>query len=218
MPWFSALIPRKWRDREAATADLPPGAGEAELLMEYALTYALELRSERLGFGEHCARVAGLCEKLAVELDIPEAARSDLVAAARLHEIGMIAVPESLARADAPLSREQSERLRAQAWIGAEIARTTQTARTAWLIERQYADFAALRDEAAPGSSDLLLAGILRAADVYDTFGDTPAPRSVDGTRILRKGAGTTFHPRVVELLLDEPSPATAGASSSPLS
>lgn len=209
MSWISAPVSRLLRVRRNAGSSVDPGPDVAEdaLLMQYALRYAVGLRSERTGFGAHCARVARLCDRVARKLGVCEPPRAALVAAADLHEIGMVAVPVHLLETDGPLSGRQLERVRAQAWIGAEIVRTTQSERTVWLIENQYTDFEVLR-EAAPSDCDLLLAGILRTADVFDTMGHPrPYQRDLDAgeqARVLRVGAGTRFHPDVVDVLLGD--------------
>lgn len=208
LSWIPAPVSRLLGVRQNAPASSIPASEVAEdgLLMQYALRYALALRSERVGFNAHCGRVARLCDRVARTLGIGEPPRADLVAAADLHEIGMIAVPVHLLQTDEPLSGRELERVRAQASIGAEIVRTTQSERTVWLIEHQYTDYHVLSEAAPSDSCDLLLAGILRTVDVFDTLRHPrPYQRTLDAgdqTRVLREGAGSRFHPCVVELLL----------------
>lgn len=181
-------------------------ASDAQLDMSSALMVGLEGRNVQLRFVEHCARVAGFVDKMADAFSLDRAERSDLCAAARLHEIGMIGVPAALVASPASLDEAALAQLRAQASLGARILSTTQTERTCRLVEHQYCDFAQLRVLFKPGSRDVLLAGILRAADVLDTMLH-PRPYQADldpalTAQVLLEGRGTLFHPRAVESLL----------------
>lgn len=196
-------------------AENPHRSGEADaseasfqathLAMASALTFGLAARDARLGFVEHCSRVAELAGHVAAELDVPADARDLLDAAARLHEIGIITIPAGLLESPRRLDPEDRALIREHASIGAEIVRATHPERTARLIEHQYTDFAQLRQVFAD-DVDLLLAGILRAADVFDAV-THPRPyqdrlRTTHRERILVQGAGIRFHPRAVEVLL----------------
>lgn len=178
---------------------------ETHLAMAGALTFGLEARNDRLHFVEHCARVASLVDDVAVAMELSTQARQDLQNAARLHEIGMICIPPELLETPVPLNCRDLERIRAQARLGAEMTRATYSARTARLIECQYTDFADLRSVLHDDADLLLLASILRAADVFDTLAH-PRPYQrhlgpADRARIFQQGAGTTFHPEIAALL-----------------
>lgn len=196
-------------------AEQPHDAGESasfehsfqatHLAMAGALTFGLVARDARLGFVEHCARVAELAGRVAEELDVPADDRELLEAAARLHEIGIITIPASILESPRRLDPEDRALIREHARIGAEIVRATHPERTARLIEHQYTDFTQLRQLFAD-DRDLLLAGILRAADVFDAV-THPRPyqdrlRTTHRERIFVQGSGIRFHPQAVEVLL----------------
>ncbi|CAN5630650.1 hypothetical protein BH23GEM1_BH23GEM1_08500 [soil metagenome] len=195
-------------ERKTDTARLERSlAGDAQLEMGSVLVFGLHLRNARLRFIEHCARVAVLVNGLADAFSLHESERSDLHAAAQLHEIGMISVPPELIESPLPLDASSLARLRAQASIGAEILRPVHARRTCTLVERQYTDFDEVRLLYARDSREVLLAGILRAADALDTMLH-PRPYQADldpatTFQILRKGRGTRFHPDAVESLLE---------------
>lgn len=181
-------------------------AGDAQLAMGTALIFGLELRNTRLRFIEHCARVAALVDRLADAFSLQPGERADLHAAAQLHEIGMISVPAELIESPEVLDESSLARLRAQAQVGAEILRATHATRTCMLVEHQYTDFDEIRLRFRSGSREVLLAGILRAADALDTMLH-PRPYQADldpalPPQILRGGRGTNFHPQAVESLL----------------
>lgn len=181
-------------------------ASDVQLEMGSALVFGLEQRNARLQFIQHCARVSELVGRLADAFSLHESERADLDAAAQLHEIGMISVPGELIETPAPLDDASLSRLRSQASVGAEILRPTHSARACMLVEQQYTDFDELRLRFRPGSRELLLAGILRAADALDTMlHPRPYQADLDPTltpAILRGGRGTSFHPQAVESLL----------------
>ena len=180
--------------------------GDAQLEMGTALIFGLERRNTRLRFIEHCARVAALVDRMADAFSLQKSERADLFAAAQLHEIGMISVPAELIESPEELDETSLARLRSQASVGAEILRPTHTTRTCILVEHQYTDFDEVRLRFRPGSREVLLAGILRAADALDTMLH-PRPYQADldpalTPLILRGGRGTSFHPQAVESLL----------------
>jgi response regulator RpfG family c-di-GMP phosphodiesterase len=181
-------------------------ASDVQLEMGSALVFGLEQRNARLRFIEHCARVSELVGRLSDAFSLHESERTDLDAAAQLHEIGMISVPAELIETPAPLDEASLARLRSQASVGAEILRPTHSSRTCMLVEQQYTDFDEMRLRFRPASRELLLAGILRAADALDTMLH-PRPYQADldpslTPQILRGGRGTSFHPQAVESLL----------------
>ena len=174
--------------------------------MGSALIFGLERKNKRLRFVEHCARVAALVDSMAGVLRLADDERSDLCAAAQLHEVGMIAVPTDLIEKPSHLDERAIARIRQQASIGAEIVRITLGERVSLLVETQYADFASIRARLSPDSIETLLAGLLRAADVLDTMRH-PRPYQADldpalGPVVLRTGEGTRFHPLAVKSLM----------------
>lgn len=193
---------------ETTDPDLAPAHNPFDatyLAMATALTFGLEERNASLRFVEHCSRVADLAGHVAAELGVQADARDLLGAAARLHEIGMISVPAGILEAPTRLDPQDRALIREHAAVGARIVRATHSERTARLIEHQYTDFARLQ-QVFSDDVDLLLAGILRAADVFDAV-THPRPyqdrlRSTHRERILVQGSGSRFHPAAVEVLL----------------
>ncbi len=154
----------------------------------------------------HAARVAALCDAVAVGLGLPAADAERLHAAALLHEIGKGAVPLELLHKTEPLAPEELERIRGHAHMGAEILRSVASlGPVAALVELQGTDHAAVAGlEGRAG--DVLPAGILRACDVWDAMASERSYRGAETReyreRVLRAGAGTRFHPDAVRALL----------------
>lgn len=203
MSWMQRLIERVTAGPEPERSLGPSLDEERERTQQTilrTLSFGLEVREAELEIIEHSALVAALCGSLGRLLHLSEADAYILETAARLHEIGMFAVPpELLLRAD-PLSPDELERVRSQARISAQLAATMHHPRVVRLIESQYEDYAELADRMP--EADLLLAGILRVADVVAAV-TRPRPYQESlppGARatLLEQGAGTRFHPSVV--------------------
>ena len=174
--------------------------------MARTLGFGLEMRDAELNIVEHCTLVAELCVRLGRLLRISEADAYILETAARLHEIGMFTIPPALLKRAAPLSPEELARVRSQARVSAEIAATMHHPRVVQLIEHQYDDYTELAGKF--DESDLLLAGILRVADLIAAV-THPRPYTVGlpcerRTQLLQSGAGTRFHPAAVRCALQK--------------
>lgn len=179
------------------------------LSMECALSFARQAQDWRFQLVEHSTRVSRLARHLAEHLALAEENSETLRHVAELHEIGMIAVPAELIRARRALSAEELRRVREQAAIGSAIVRAAYPACKGELIAHQYDDFVRLRTRFGRGTPELLMAGILRVADVFDTL-NHPRPYQKDVPRwrwmeLLEEGAGTRFHPDAAECLLGMP-------------
>lgn len=203
--WFFFPWPLRRRGEPPAAPQEHPMAATERLMLD-TLAAAPRACDPLLDIVGHCTRVASLARWLATELGVAPEHRELLALAARLHEIGMIAVPPQLLDTPERLTAGELERVRAQAWIGASIVRLKHGPRAAALVEHQYSDYRELRDSFAGDGVDLLLASILRVADVFDAM-CYPRPyqeRPSDAFRseVLRAGAGTRFHPGVTRLML----------------
>ena len=177
-----------------------------EFELNHALRIALRTREPVRQLVAHSTRVLVLVDWLSSELALDETEFEHLQCAAQLHEIGMITVPLRLLQNPGPLTPPELARVREQAALGAEIIRGYHSPRTAHIIECQYLPHAELTARFPEGSTDLLLAGILRVADVFDTMG-YPRPYQRAWTveeRVmeLQNGMGHRYHPVVVDAFL----------------
>lgn len=211
MSWLQRLIERVITGPEPARAPGPSLEEERERTQQTILrtvSFGLDVREEELEIIEHSALVSILCGSLGRLLDLPESEAYILQTAAQLHEVAMFAVPAELLLKETPLTDEELETVRRQAKASAELAAIMHHPRVARLIEHQYDDYAMLADRMP--ETDLLLAGILRVADVVAAV-TRPRPyqdplTQGDRALLLESGAGTQFHPLAVRcaLLLSE--------------
>lgn len=185
---------------------LTPREEDTQIDIAAALTFALYAMEPRLGVGRHCARVARGVRQLAEQLGLEGDDLRSLVRAAQLHEIGLVAIPMELLETPASLTERELRRVRAHSWIGAEIVRRTETDLTAWLVRHQYTDHEALRARFPDNHREVLLAGLLRVADVADALAEPrPYQQPFPPQRreeVLSTGMGTRFHPEAVQAAL----------------
>lgn len=187
--------------------DLRRAAGETRMAMVESLVVALRNRDDDLQLTNHCARVASLAEVIGRVVGLSEDLCRALRAAAQLHEIGMLTVPLELLQKPGPLANDELGLIRAQARLGAEIVRSVHGDLVASLVEHQYRDLEDLHRLLPLDGAELLMAGILRAVDVFDTV-TYPRPyqaplRGDSRAELFRSGAGSKFHPRIVQMLLE---------------
>lgn len=207
MSWMQRLIDRVTAGPDPELSLGPSLEEERERTHQTILrtvSFGLEVREAELEIVEHCALVSILCGSLGRLVDLPESEAYVLQTAAQLHEVAMFAVPAELLLKSTPLSPEELETVRRQAKASAELAAIMHHPRVARLIEHQYDDYAALSDRLP--ESDLLLAGILRVADVVAAVTrprhyQDPLPLEARAL-MLESGAGTRFHPLAVRCAL----------------
>lgn len=207
MYWKLPHVRERIDEASAAAQAFNESIFQTRRVMSSALLADLEARNDKLGLFGHSTRVAEIADKIAQKFALSSEARLDLTTAARLHEVGMIAVPPNLVDSPYRLPPETVARIRSQAFFSAEIARATQNDRTVRLIEEQYTEFRFLAARFRYDPECILLAGILHVVDAFDavTFPrpyqqDVPDEIRLDG---LLLGQGTLFHPDVVDKLCE---------------
>ena len=168
---------------------------------------AMLVNSRDAGTAEHCGRVAELSEEMALALGCsPERAR-DVHLAGKLHDIGKIAVPDSILLKCTPLTEGEWEVIRRHPSIGANVvSQIASLARLAPIIRGHHERYdgagypQGLRGEEIP-----LEARIVAVADAFDAMISDRTYRkrmSVESARErLRECAGTQFDPEVVAVL-----------------
>jgi putative two-component system response regulator len=111
------LLNEKDDELRAKLAEQSVGARQGELLEQMAFT--AEMRDDPTG--EHAYRVAKLSALLAKENGVADEVCATIELASRLHDIGKVAIPDTLMQKAAPLTDGEREILKTHAATGADV-------------------------------------------------------------------------------------------------
>ena len=158
----------------------------------------------------HSERVAVLTAQLAREMGLTEPERETAELSALLHDVGKIAVPDSILNKPGKLTPEEYAEMQKHPLHGARILGNIQSATVKAVLPgvqyhherwdgKGYPD--GLSAEAIP-----FLGRLLCVADFYDALTSTRAYRAampaVEAIDLVKKGAGQHFDPEVAEALV----------------
>jgi two-component system cell cycle response regulator len=184
-------------------ATQPP---EPQVISSQITTVLHNLLAERdFELAEHVGRVAQLAGIVAPRLSLPEEERASLVQASLLHDVGKLAIPETILRKPDPLTADEWEVVRQHTLIGAQIL-------TAAGALPRAVDFVRSSHERVDGggypdglSGEEIPLGarIIAVCDAYDAMTSPrpyrPSPMSDDTAAAeLQRCSGTHFDPAVV--------------------
>jgi len=180
---------------------------ERELVATTALMQAIEARDSYTA--EHSKAVVELAATVAEQLGLGEREGHDLARVALLHDIGKIAIPDSILRKPGPLDDQEWELMRKHPEYGSDlIERTPGVVHLAPAVRAEHErwDGEGYPDGLA-GEEIPLASQIVFACDAYHAMvSDRPYRRGLgedEARRRLRAGAGSQFNPAVVAAMLD---------------
>jgi putative nucleotidyltransferase with HDIG domain len=158
----------------------------------------------------HSERVAALTGQLSRELGLSDGERETAELAALLHDVGKIAVPDSILNKPGQLTPEEFAEMRKHPLHGARILGNIESATvTAVLPGVQYHHErwdGSGYPEGLQGERIPFLGRLLGVADFYDAMTSARAYRGAtpveEAIAMVAKGAGTHFDPRVAAALL----------------
>ena len=170
-----------------------------------ALALAIEAKDQTTH--DHLQRVQIYCVELARLMKLSDAEIQALQAAALLHDIGKLAVPEHIISKPGKLTREEFEKMKIHPVVGAEILQHVQFPYPVEPIVRHHHERwdgtgypAGLKGEDIP-----IGARILAAVDCLDALASDRQYRKAlpldDAMAEVVKMAGRNYDPQVVELL-----------------
>jgi len=170
-----------------------------------ALALAIEAKDHTTH--DHLQRVQIYARELAASLDLTEEELQALQAAALLHDIGKLAVPEHIISKPGKLTPEEFEKMKIHPIVGAEILERVRFPYPVAPIVRAHHEKwdgtgypAGLRGEAIP-----IGARILAAVDCLDALASDRQYRRAmpleEAMKVVRSEAGHAFDPRVVDAL-----------------
>ena len=199
---------RDLTDRAAWLADEVNKAtfhlAEREEEVIWRLSRALAFRDDDTG--EHTSRVANVSRLIGEELGLHPAACRTIYLAAPLHDIGKVAIPDSILLKPGPLTADETAIMRRHVTIGEEILSGGSSD-----LVKFAADIAASHHErwdgqgyprGLAGPSIPLVGRIVAVADVFDALCSVrpyKAPWPLDRARAeIRRDAGAQFDPACV--------------------
>ena len=154
---------------------------------------------------EHLREVAMHARRTAVELGIRSEELDEVVRAAELHDIGKIAVPDSVLHKPGPLTEGEWQIMREHPVVGERILAAVPALRTIGVLVRhshESWDGAGYPDR-LKGTDIPLGARIIAVCDAYDAMTAqrpyAPPRRAEQAIDELRRCAGTQFDPAVVD-------------------
>ena len=167
------------------------------------------LRERDPGLDTHVQQVARLAHRLGRELDMEEHQLRTLVAAAELHDVGKVAIPEAILDKPGPLDVQERAFLERHATIGERIIASAPTGRTVAGIVRathERYDGQGYPDGLA-GEQIPLEARIIAICDAYDamitsTRSYHAALPAAQARAELRRCAGSQFDPQLTAVFL----------------
>ena len=174
-----------------------------------ALGSALDLKdAETEG---HCQRVTAFTISIAKTMPVPGVYLPILARAAFLHDIGKMAIPDSILRKPGPLDDDEKQIMRTHCEIGYNVLTRIPFLRDAAEIVLAHQEFfdgsgypRGLRGEQIP-----LGARIFSIADALDAMiSDRPYRRALPMSHAreeIRRCAGTQFDPKIVEVFMSIP-------------
>jgi PAS domain S-box-containing protein/diguanylate cyclase (GGDEF)-like protein len=204
-------------------AEAPDGSrAEIELAGVTALVAALEARDHYTA--EHSRRVVELATAVARRLGLSESDVEQVEQVAVLHDIGKVAVPDSVLQKNGALTPSEWELMRQHPGVGERIVASLQTlSHLAPPIraEHERYDGGGYPDGLA-GDRIPIESRITLACDAFHAMTSTrpyrPPMSEAEARDELRRNAGTQFDPEVIEALLGELDASSSASSSSPTS
>jgi putative nucleotidyltransferase with HDIG domain len=170
-----------------------------------ALALAIEAKDQTTG--EHLQRVRIYAMELAKELGLSEDEMEALKAASVLHDIGKLAVPESIISKPGKLTPEEFEKMKIHPIVGAEILEQVNFPYPVVPIVRAHHEKwdGSGYPNGLSGESIPIGARILAAVDCLDALASDRQYRKAmpldDAIAKVVSEAGTSFDPRVVRIL-----------------
>lgn len=170
-----------------------------------ALTAAIDAKDPYTS--GHSERVARIAVRIAEELQIPTARRSDLYLTGLLHDVGKIGIDDDVLKKTGPLSDEEYRKIQGHVEIGVKILRDLK--RLSHILpgvrhHHERYDGSGYPDRLS-GEGIPLEARILAVADSFDAMSSNRPYRKrlslMQIDEILKKGSGFQWDPEIIEAL-----------------
>ena len=178
-------------------------------LLEMIYGFARAIEAKDSYTGKHVEFTAAIAEKVAKRLHLPKSEAENVKRAAVLHDLGKVAIEESILLKRGKLTKKERDRVRTHPWIAAEILKEIHALRgaiPAILYHHERYDGAGyplgLKGEEIP-----LGARIVAIADVYQALVSNRPYRKAMKKRkaldVIKQEKGKHFDPKVLDAFLD---------------
>ena len=170
-------------------------------------TLAVAVEAKDQTTHDHLARVEVYAMAIGRELGLNEDELKALEAAALLHDIGKVAVPEQIISKPGRLTREEFEKMKIHPVVGAELVEQVDFPYPVAPIVRAHHEKwnGSGYPDGLSGENIPIGARILAAVDCLDALASDRQYRRAlpldEAMAVVRKEAGTSYDPRVVEVL-----------------
>jgi diguanylate cyclase (GGDEF)-like protein/putative nucleotidyltransferase with HDIG domain len=181
-------------------------AGEmAELFNSTLSTLALAIDAKDKNTHGHIQRVQRFSRAIAEAMRLSEEEVTAIAAAALLHDIGKLAIPEYILSKTGPLTPEEMRKMRLHPQLGADIISNIKFSYP--VADSILAHHERFDGKGYPhglsGKNIPLGARVLAVADFFDAYTSERSPSAEtieEAMRGLREGAGTFFDPGIVAI------------------
>src|SRR4051812_2245959 len=209
----SAALERRARDLESALAAQTVGRRRDldGLRVEMLRRLALAAESRDDNTREHTERVAALAARLGRKLGLSELAVGHIRHAAPLHDVGKIAIPDSILLKPGRLSAQEFEVVKTHAEAGARVlaeadSELLEVAESIARSHHERWDGGGYPDALA-GDDIPLVGRLVHVADVFDVLVHERPYKDAfsveDAAKEITGGAGSQFDPEIVEAFSD---------------
>lgn len=181
---------------------------QREIIFELGELTEVRCKSE----GKHVKRVAEYCRLLAQKWGLSDEQVDYIYLGSTMHDVGKIAVPDSILNKPTKLSPEEFEIMKGHAAIGYDMLKKSNRdiMKTAAIIAHQHHEkFDGSGYPQGLKGEDISIAGRIAAvADVFDALGTVrPYKHAWDLQDILdlmKRESGTHFDPKLIAILFDD--------------
>ena len=171
-----------------------------------AFAALVEAREQDTGLHSH--RVSRVARMIAQKLDLPEQEIEDITRGALLHDIGKIAIPDSILLKPGPLTPEERKIMQTHAEVGYNILKSSEVLRN--VAELVYSHQERFDGNGYPrglrGEEICIGARIFTLIDSYDAMRANRVYRKAmsreKAIEEVKRGSGTQFDPAVVEAFI----------------
>ena len=176
-----------------------------ELFNSTLSTLALAIDAKDKNTHGHIQRVQKYSHAIAEAMRLSELEVKGIAAAALLHDIGKLAIPEYILSKEGPLTPEEMRKMRLHPQLGAEIVSNIKfryPVTDSILAHHERFDGKGYPNGLA-GKAIPLGARVLAVADVFDAYtsGRLDSAETINGAmETLRQGSGTWFDPEIVRV------------------